>query len=141
MNTRISTQFAITAIFLLFISCQKSRDKIDFFRNPLEGGCQVAEFHIAFPDYPVGIHFPFKKTFDASGKIVKEIDCFFWPEVGPTTILLPDFHHIFKIEQQGRTIFFIKKDSIGGSIPDTVARAILTDDGRPKSCTSNSELL
>src|SRR5882762_8419968 len=99
MKKRIVLQFAFTAIFSLFISCQKSRDTIDFFRNPLEGGCQVAEYHIAFFDDPVRAVFPFKKTFDASGKIVKEIECVFWPEV--TQITSPDFHFNFKIEQRG----------------------------------------
>src|SRR5882762_4268029 len=132
MKKGIVLQFAFTAIFSLFISCQKSRDTIDFFRNPLEGGCQVAEYHIVFADDPVRVVFPFKKTFDASGKIVKEIECVFWPEIGPSSVTGPLFHFNFKIEQHGLMIFFINKEITNDGIPDTVVKVTLNNEGRPR---------
>jgi hypothetical protein len=133
---------AIATVFMLFLSCQKSSDRFDNFRNPLQGDCQVAEYHYGLYDqyFPAGIPFLFKKTFDASGKTLKEIECFFWPEVPPSQILLPEFHHIFKVEQRGRMIFLINKVTNKGNIPDTVARITLNNEGRAKSCTANSEL-
>ena len=140
MKKGIVTLPVIATVFMLFLSCQKSSDRFDNFRNPLQGDCQVAEYHIGYPDYPAGIPFLFKKTFDPSGKTLKEIDCVFWPEIGPPEISEPEYHHIFKIEQHGRMIFVINKVTNKGNIPDTVARITINNDGRVKSCIANSEL-
>jgi hypothetical protein len=134
---------AIATVFMLFLSCQKDFIRADHFRNPLEAGCQVAEYHIPEydSDFPPRIPYLFKKTFDSSGKIVREIECFFNDIVTPHDILLPEFHHIFKIEQRGRMIFLINKVTNKGNIPDTVARITLNNEGRAESCAANPELV
>ena len=70
-----------SGFFLLFLSCNK--DDYEFSNALMK--CQVSEFHLNtyelyFTDFP----FLFKKTYDPSGKILKEISCLFWNDEPPT---------------------------------------------------------
>ena len=137
MKKRIIALAAMSIICFLFLTCNKHHE---FPGNFINQDCQVAEYHIAYPDYPSGIPFPFKKTYDASGKTLKVIECVFWPEIGPPQISEPEYHHIFQVEQQGRMLYMINMQTNKGPLADTVARITFNNDGRVKSCIANSEL-
>jgi hypothetical protein len=126
-----------------FLSCHKVFSLLEESRNPLLRDCQVAEYHIPIYDsyYPPRIPFLFKKTFDPSTKILKEIECYFQDDVPPQEIIQPIFHHVLKLAQKDRMIFLINNDSnIKGNTPDTVAKITLNNEGRAESCEANGEL-
>jgi hypothetical protein len=115
---------------LLFLSCNKDDD----FPNALMK-CQVSEFHLAtydlyFTDFP----FLFKKTYDPSGKILKEISCLFWNDQPPTSQFVTP--HDLVINSHGRKIFLLNKHDL----LDTVVKITLNIAGRPESCESKKEL-
>jgi hypothetical protein len=125
----------LTAIAATLLgSCNKSLPSEGFF-NPLIGGCQVAEYHIPQFDqfFPTPPPYLFRKSFDATGKIVTGMDCSFTNDIVPAT--LPMFTLHITVVQQGWTVLLISK-STGkeGNIPDTVGRIYLNRTGRPDSC-------
>ena len=142
MKNLIVALALMAILFVPILSCQKDFIFNGKFLNPLEAGCQVAEYHNTLYDefFPPKLPYPFKKTFDPSGKIVKEIECFFQDDVSPSVITQPEFHHIFKIDQVGRKVFLINKEVNKGDIPDTVATITLNKKGRAESCKANIEL-
>lgn len=133
MKKRIIAFTAMSIICFLFLTCNKSHDLPGNFINQ---DCQVAEYHI--PE--VMVTFPFKKTYDASGKTLKVIECVFWPEIGPPQISEPEYHHIFQVEQRGLMLYMINIQTNKGPLADTVVRITINNDGRVKSCIANSEL-
>jgi len=74
-NISPAVVLATATIFMLFNSCIKDVPLQDFF-NPLVGGCQVAEYHVAQfdPLFPTPPPYLFRKTFDPSGRIAQEIE-------------------------------------------------------------------
>jgi hypothetical protein len=135
MKRNISLKVALTTatIFMLFNSCTKDVPFQNFF-NPLIGGCQVAEYHVAQfdPLFPTPPPYLFRKTFDASGRIVKEIDCNFTNDILPADLLSSTLH--LKIGQKGWVVYLIKEESLKADLPDTVVRIYLNEKGRPDSC-------
>lgn len=132
-NISPSVVLATATIFMLFNSCIKNVPPKDFF-NPLVGGCQVAEYHLGsfgtlFPTPP---SYLFQKTFDPSGKIVREIDCSFNDDILPGDLLSRTL--FMTVEQKGWIVYLIKKDSDLTHIPDTLVRIYLNEKGRPDSC-------
>jgi hypothetical protein len=51
-----------------------------------------------------------------------------------------EFYHDFIVEQKGRMIYLVNKQTNKAGTPDTVARITLNEKGRAISCAANSEL-
>jgi len=132
-NISPAVVLATATIFMLFNSCIKDVPLQDFF-NPLVGGCQVAEYHVAQfdPLFPTPPPYLFRKTFDPSGRIAQEIDCNFTNDILPANLLSTTLY--LKIAQKGRVVYLIKKDSLKADLPDTLFRIYLNENGRPDSC-------
>ena len=141
-NIPPAVALATATIFMLFTSCMKDVPLGNFF-NPLVGGCQVAEYHVAQfdPLFPTPPPYLFRKTYDPSGRIVTDIDCNFTADILPADLLSTTLH--LKIRQQGWVVYLIKEDSVKTDFPDTVTRVYLNQKGRPDSCIGGpgSELL
>lgn len=135
MNRNITPAIvlATATICMLFNSCIKDVPPRNFV-NPLVGGCQVAEYHVAMFDalFPTPPPYLFRKTFDPSGRIVTEIDCNFTNDILPTDLLSTTLH--LKIGQKGPVVYLIKVDTLKADFPDTVIRIYLDEKGRPDSC-------
>jgi hypothetical protein len=135
MKRNISPAVVLTTatIIMLFNSCMKDVPLGNFF-NPLVGGCQVAEYHVAQFDalFPTPPPYLFRKTYDPSGRIVQEIDCNFTNDILPTDLLSTTLY--LNIAQKGRVVFLIKKDTLKADFPDTLFRIYLNVAGRPDSC-------
>jgi hypothetical protein len=141
---RIAISFVGTmTMCFFFLSCQKS--SLGGYDNGswLKGDCQVAEYHYGIYDLinPEAMPYLFKKTFDPSGKLVREIDCYFWSEESPHEITTPQFHHTLVVEQKGYMIYFFNKNNLKNRSSDTVASVKLNKDGRPQQCIANAELI
>jgi hypothetical protein len=132
-NISPAVVLATAAIVMLFNSCIKD---IPFGNsiNPLVGGCQVAEYHVAQFDalFPTPPPYLFRKTYDPSGRIVQEIDCNFTNDILPTDLLSTTLY--LKIAQKDRVVFLIKKDTLKAALSDTLVRIYLNENGRPDSC-------
>ena len=126
----VFSALVISNLFL-FQSCNKN----DYdFSNALVK-CQVAEFHLSTYDlYYTDFPFLFKKTYDPSGKILKEISCLFWNDQPPTTRFVTP--HDLVIKNHGCKIFLLNKHDL----LDTVAKITLNLAGRPETCESKAEL-
>ena len=132
-NISPAVVLATASIFMLFNSCVKDVPPGNFF-NPLVGGCQVAEYHVATfdPLFPTPPPYLFRKTFDPSGRIVTGIDCNFTNDILPANLLSSTLH--LKIVQKGWVVDLIKADSVKTDFPDTLFRIYLNEKGRPDSC-------
>ena len=147
----------VLVIFALFLSCNKSIDPIYGDHNPLQGGNQVAEYHIPLydPYYPPHFPFLFKKIYDHTGENLQEIQCSFWNDQAPASpecncrggVFLSELYHDFLVRHDGRKIFLLNKFPYFGiftpnpiPLPDTVAVITLDDKGRAGSCRANFEL-
>jgi hypothetical protein len=132
-NISLPVILATATIFMLFNSCMKDVSSGSFF-DPLVGGCQVAEYHVAMfdPLFPTPPPYLFRKTFDPSGRIVQEIDCNFTNDILPANLLSSTLH--LKIGQKGWVVYLTGADSLKGNFPDTVMRIYLNEQGRPDSC-------
>src|ERR1700733_3658262 len=98
---RIVFALAACVFFAPFSSCYKVIPVPSGFPNPLNGDNQVAEFHVPiyddfYPDYP----YLFRKTYDPSGKIVKEIVFSFNDDIGAGDITT--YTYDFLVESKGR---------------------------------------
>jgi len=121
----------VVVIFLLS-SCGKEFSSKGFF-NPLIGGCQVAEYHNPQFDsyFPTKPPYLFRKTFDASGRIVKEMACGFSNDNPPLS--LPEFLLDVTIAQKDRRVFLLRAYSGKPVVPDTLLTIYLNWEGRPDS--------
>ncbi|MDO6432218.1 hypothetical protein Q4E93_16575 [Flavitalea sp. BT771] len=131
--------FAV-ALLLLLNSCHKGIYSYDHFPDPLEGGYQVAEYHIPLFDHilPQPLHYPFGKKFNDSCKLT-EIICSFDNEQLPSDVI--PFQLDLHVIDQGRTIYLLTRDTTGHGATDTTARIYLGWNGRPDSCVCNYRLL
>jgi hypothetical protein len=134
--------YTIICLLLLSLSCRKDYERFDYFRNPLKGGCQVAEYHIPIYDsyFPPHFVFLFKKTFDSTGRIVKSIICNFWDEIPPKLVNTPEFRHNLLVVQKAMKVYLINQETEKAGTPDTVARITLNNDGRAISCAATGAL-
>lgn len=134
------TALAVIAALLLLHSCTKSFPPNQVFPDPLTGDDQVAEYHIPFYDsyFMTKIPYLFRKTYDPSGKILKEIVCSFTDDLTPSSLL--EFRLDLTVQQKGRIVYLIKKDSLQKNPPDTTVRIYLNSKGRPDSCVGTNAL-
>jgi hypothetical protein len=137
---RIIFALAACMLFTAFPSCNKIIPVPSGFPNPLNGDNQVAEFHIPlyddfYPDYP----FLFRKTYDPSGKTLKEIVFSFNNDIAVADIMT--YTYDFLVESKGRVVYFIEKASAKNGLPDTAFRLYLNAQGRPDSCIGNTGFL
>jgi hypothetical protein len=140
-NTPSRLAFTVIAAFLLLNSCSKTIPANATFPDPLTGDDQVAEYHIPTFDAFFNTKFPnlFRKTYDPSGKILKEIVFSFTDDLTFSTIL--EYQLDLMVHQKGRIVFLIKKDSVQKApSADTVARIYLNQKGRPDSCIGTGAL-
>jgi hypothetical protein len=143
MKRSTPARLALMAIaaFLLLNSCSKTIPGNATFPDPLTGDDQVAEYHIPTFDAFFNTKFPnlFRKTYDPSGKILKEIVFSFTDDLTFSTIL--QYQLDLMVQQKGRIVFLIKKDSVQKApAADTVVRIYLNQKGRPDSCVGTGAL-
>lgn len=129
----LSVSVTAIALTMLFNSCNKQFPQAGFF-NPLIGGCQVAEYHVPQFDqyFPTPPPYLFRKTFDPSGKIVKEMACGFLNDDVPEFIA--GYLLDVTIAQKDHRVFLVRADSGKKVAPDTLATIYLNGEGRPDSC-------
>jgi hypothetical protein len=134
---RIILALAACMLFMAFSSCNKIIPVPSGFPNPLNGDNQVAEYHVPiyddfYPDY----YYLFRKTYDPSGKIVKEIVFSFNDDLGVDDVV--NYTYDFLVESKGRVVYFIEEASAKNGLPDTAFRLYLNSQGRPDSCIGNT---
>jgi hypothetical protein len=134
---RIIFALAACMLFTAFSSCNKIIPIPSSSPNPLSGDNQVAEFHIPiyddfYPDYP----YLFRKIYDPSGKIVKEIIFSFNADIAVGDIFT--YTYDFLVETKGRNVYFVQKELAQNGLPDTAFRLYLNSQGRPDSCIGDT---
>jgi hypothetical protein len=134
---KIAFALAACMLFTAFPSCNKIIPVPSGFPNPLNGDNQVAEYHVPiyddfYPDY----YYLFRKTYDPSGKIAKEIVFSFNDDLGVADVV--NYTYDFLIESKGRVVYFIEAASAKNGLPDTAFRLYLNSQGRPDSCIGNT---
>ncbi|MEJ7738565.1 MAG: hypothetical protein WKF97_14135 [Chitinophagaceae bacterium] len=135
MNKRIPTLFVLMALATTsFLSCSKIIDWKNITHNPKGNGCDVAEYHLPYyDDYSIPFPFLFKKKYDPSGKIVKEIDCSFWNISSPARLA----HLELTLVRKERNLLFLDKYNQF----DTVMSAYLNNYGRVESLIGSDKLI
>lgn len=121
------------ALVALLDSCSKGLPSKGF-SDPLAGGCQVAEFHCDRFDqfFNPPLPYIFKKTYDSSGTVVKEMVFGFRNLEMPKDIL--GLMLDVTIERKDRRVFLIRKDTAKSIVRDTLYTIYLNREGRPDSC-------
>lgn len=127
-------------LLMAFPSCNKTIPIQSNFPSPLTGDNQVAEFHndefdSFFPDPP----YFFRKSFDASGKTLKEIVFSFYDQLGPGDI--PNYTYDLLVKSKGRVVYLIRNGATDGGPADTAVRVYLNSEGRPDSCIANTDFI
>ena len=133
-NTLPPLAVMVLAASFINWSCSKINWKdLDVDPKKQVSKCDVAEYHQPHYDQEnLGFPFLFKKTYDQSGKKVKEIDCSFWSAIGPSTMV----HHVLLVHQKGQRLYLLEKNNPD----DTVMKANLNNKGRVEYYETNGSL-
>lgn len=135
MNKRICRMSVVMALITLsFLSCTKIFDWKNITPKPPGEGCEVAEYHLPYYDTePLAFPFLFKKTYDATGKIVTAIDCSFWNVNSPQRVARNELI----LERKGASLFFLDKHNLA----DTVLYVYFNSNGRVGSLRGTDKLV
>lgn len=132
---QITFALAACLLFTAFSSCNKIIPVQSGFPNPLTGDNQVADFHIDIYDgFFTNPPYLFDKTFDPSGKILKEIAFSFNDDIGVGD--LPTYTYDLLVESKGNVVYLIEKGAA-----DTAFRLYLNAQGRPDSCIGTVQFI